>query len=154
MTELLLKDQLELQKRSAERAEWEKIATLQEAISVLKTRFDGAIDSIRDKLSAAVSDEDLKELRREMEAALRDAINSIREQIIAANDQQSTNLLGQVQLMLSQGRQATAATAEANRLAAAEDQRNLRRQIFFALFTWGLGIIGALFVFWLTTRPT
>lgn len=141
MTELLLKEQLELQKRLSERSDWDKIAALQEAVSVLKTRFDAAIDSIRDKLGDAVSDEDLKELKREWETALRDTITGIREHFNTANEQQSAAILGQVQTLLA-----------SDRLAAADDQKTLRRQIFFALFTWGLGIIGALFVFWLTTR--
>jgi hypothetical protein len=97
MTELLIKEQLELQRRVAERTDWDKIAGLQEAISVLKTRFDAAIDSIRDKLGDAVSDEDLKELKREWETALRDAISGIREHFTTANDQQSNALLGQVE---------------------------------------------------------
>ena len=72
---------------------------------------------------------------------MRETNHNIREYFNTANEQQSTNILGQVAGMLA-----------TDRLAASEDQKSLRRQIFFALFTWGLGIIGALFVFWLTTR--
>ncbi len=140
MTELLLKDQLELQKRMSERAEWEKIASLQEAVSVLKTRFDDAISTIREKLGDAVSDEDLKELKREWEAALREAINGMREHLMSANDQQSTALLAQVELMLARDREAASAEA-----------KKTRQQFQFLILGAVLSIFGALFVFWETT---
>lgn len=139
MTEFILKDQLELQKRIAERAEWEKIAALGEAISTLKTRFDAAIESIREKLGDAVSDEDIKELRREWELAMRDALSNIREHFTTANDQQSSALLGQVELMLARDREASASEA-----------KKTRQQFQMAIFAAVLSIMGALFVFWET----
>ena len=139
MTEFILKDQLELQKRIAERAEWEKIAGLQEAISTLKTRFDAAIENIREKLGDAVSDEDLKELKREWETALRDALSGIREHFTTANEQQSSALLGQVELMLSR-----------DRAAAEHEAKKTRQQFQMAIFAAVLSIMGALFVFWET----
>jgi hypothetical protein len=142
MTELLLKDQLELQKRAAERTDWEKIAGLQEAISVLKTRFDAAIESIREKLGDAVSDEDIKELKREWETALRDAISGIREHFTTANEQQSNSLLGQVELMLAR-----------DRAAAETEAKKTRQQYQMVIFVQVVGIIGALIVFYMTTRP-
>ena len=139
MTEFILKDQLELQKRIAERAEWEKIAGLQEAISTLKTRFDAAIENNREKLGDAVSDEDLKELKREWETALRDALSGIREHFTTANEQQSSALLGQVELMLSR-----------DRAAAEHEAKKTRQQFQMAIFAAVLSIMGALFVFWET----
>jgi hypothetical protein len=139
MTEFILKDQLELQKRLAERAEWERIANLQEAVATLRTRFDDAIERIRERLADAVSDDDIKDIKREWETALRDAISGIREHFAAANDQQSSALLGQVELMLSRDRE-----------AAAHEAKKTRQQFQMAIFAAVLSIMGALFVFWET----
>ena len=139
MTELLLKDQLELQKRAAERTDWEKIAGLQEAISVLKTRFDAAIESIREKLGDAVSDEDIKELKREWETALRDAISGIQKGFTTANETQSTDLLGRMELMLAR-----------DRAAAESEARKTRQQYQMAMFVQAIGLIGALIFFYMT----
>lgn len=141
MTELLLKDQLDLQRRAAERAEWEKIAGLQEAISVLKTRFDAAIDSIREKLADAVSDEDIKELKREWETALRNALSGIRDHFTTANEQQSNALLGQVELMLAR-----------DRAAAETEAKKTRQQYQMAVFVQVIGLIGAFVFFYMTTQ--
>jgi Ribonuclease G/E len=138
--ELLLKEQLELHKRSAERSDWEKIAALQEAVSVLKSRFEGAIDSIREKLGEAVSDEDIKELKREWETALREAINGIREHFATANESQSNALLAQVELMLARDRE-----------MAANEAKKTRQQVLYLILGAVLSIFGALFVFWETT---
>lgn len=139
MTDFLIKEHLELQKRAAERADWKEFANLQEAHSVLKTLFDATVKSIEEKLGAAVSDEDLKELKREWETALRDALSGIREHFTTANDQQSSALLGQVELMLSRDRQ-----------AAEVEAKKTRQQFQMAIFAAVLSIMGALFVFWET----
>lgn len=141
MTELLLKDQLDLQRRAAERTEWEKLAGLQEAISVLKTRFDAAIDSIREKLGDAVSDEDIKELKRDWETALRDAISGIQKSFATANDDQSRDLLGRMELMLARDRE-----------AAASEAKKTRQQYQMAMFVQVIGLVGALIFFYVTTR--
>jgi hypothetical protein len=138
--EILLKEQLELQKRTAERTDWDKIAALQEAVSVLKSRFEGALDSIRERLGDAVGDEDIKELKREWETALREAINGIREHFATANENQSHALLAQVELMLARDRE-----------AAANEAKKTRQQFLFLILGAVLSILGALFVFWETT---
>lgn len=138
--EILLKEQLELQKRSAERSDWDKISALQEAVSVLKSRFEGALESIREKLGDAVSDEDIKELKREWETALREAINGIREHFATANENQSNAILAQVELMLSRDRE-----------MAANEAKKTRQQVLFLILGAVLSIFGALFVFWETT---
>lgn len=140
MIEPLLKDQFELQKRLAERNEWEKMASLQEAISILKTRFDAALDSIRERLGDAVSDEDLKELKREWETALRDTVSGIQASFTTANEMQSSDLLGRMELMLARDRE-----------AAASEAKKTRQQFLFLILGAVLSILGALFVFWETT---
>ena len=143
MTEALLRDQVELKRQSTREQDINRFGAIEKEVAVLGVHFKALTERFEEALERAVSGEDLKELKREWETALRETNSNIREYFTSANEQQSTNILGQVQGMLA-----------TDRLAAAEDQKSLRRQIFFALFTWGLGIIGALFVFWLTTRST
>lgn len=139
--EVLLRDHVEIERRRDEERKLDRINAIERAVVVLQTRFDMALESLLQKLGDAVSDEDLKELKREWETALRDTITNIREHFNTANEQQSAAIIGHVQTMLAN-----------ERLASAEDQKSLRRQIFFSLFTWGLGIIAALIVFWFETR--
>ena len=141
MTEALLRDQVELKRQSTREQDINRFGAIEKEVAVLGVHFKALTERFEEALERAVSGEDLKELKREWETALRETNSNIREYFTSANEQQSTNILGQVQGMLATDRQ-----------AAAEDQKNLRRQIFFALFTWGLGILGALFVFWMTTR--
>jgi len=141
MTEALLRDQVELKRQSTREQDINRFGAIEKEVAVLGVHFKALTERFEEALERAVSGEDLKELKREWETALRETNSNIREYFNSANEQQSTNILGQVQGMLASDRQ-----------AAAEDQKNLRRQIFFALFTWGLGILGALFVFWMTTR--
>ncbi len=141
MTEALLRDQVELKRQSTREQDINRFGAIEKEVAVLGVHFKALTERFEEALERAVSGEDLKELKREWETALRETNSNIREYFNSANEQQSTNILGQVQGMLA-----------TDRLAAAEDQKNLRRQIFFALFTWGLGILGALFVFWMTTR--
>ena len=143
MTEALLRDQVELKRQSTREQDINRFGAIEKEVAVLGVHFKALTERFEEALERAVSGEDLKELKREWETALRETNSNIREYFNSANEQQSTNILGQVQGMLASDRQ-----------AAAEDQKNLRRQIFFALFTWGLGILGALFVFWMTTRST
>lgn len=141
MSEALLRDQVELKRQQSREADLNRFGSIEKEVAVIGVHFKALTERFEEALERAVSGEDLKQLKREWETALRETISNFRDQLKDANDQQSVNILGQVQTMLSM-----------ERSAASEDQKNLRRQIFFALFTWGLGIIGALFVFWLTTR--
>ena len=143
MSEALLRDQVELKRQQSREQDLNRFGVIERDVAVINVNFKALTKRFEEALDRAVSGEDLKELKREWETALRETNSNIREYFNTANDQQSTNILGQVAGMLDR-----------DRLAAAEDQKNLRRQIFFALFTWGLGIIGALFVFWMTTRST
>ena len=141
MTEALLRDQVELKRQSTREQDINRFGAIEKEVAVLGVHFKALTERFEEALERAVSGEDLKELKREWETALRETITNIRDHFNTANEAQSSAILGQVQGMLASDRQ-----------AAAEDQKNLRRQIFFALFTWGLGILGALFVFWMTTR--
>lgn len=138
--ELLLRDRVEIERRRDEATRLDRINSVERDIAVLRTRFDAAFDGFLKELARAVDEDDLKSLRREWETALRDAISGIREHFTSANDQQSSALLGQVELMLARDREA--ATTEAKRT---------RTQLNFVVLGAVLSIFGALFVFWETS---
>lgn len=141
MTELILKDHLELQKRLSDRADWEKIGNLQEAHSVLRTRFEAQISRFEEAQGRAVSQEDIKTLRREMEDQMKEAIFGVRQDIDKSNEQWADKILT--------GARALNAEAQVQRM---EEQKQFGRQIAMTIFAAVLSVLGGLFVFWMTTR--
>lgn len=142
MTEHLIRDHAAEEKRLRDRVDdANRFGRIESDHAVLRTRFEAAVKRFEEALERAVSPEDLKELKREWETNLRDAISGFREHVSLSNKQQETSILGQVQTMLA-----------TDRLAAAEDQKNFRRQISLTLLAWGLGIVTTVFILWLTTR--
>jgi hypothetical protein len=109
-------------------------------MAVLKTRFDAFTDVVFKELARGVSAEDLKQLKREWDSALRDAIHGVSDMLKTANVQQSQALLGQVELMLSRARE-----------AAEHEAKKTRQQFQMAMFAAVLSILSALFIFWETT---
>ncbi len=96
MTEVLIREQLDLQRRASERDEWEKLTRVRESLAELRTRFDAQINRFDEAQSRAVSGTDLKDLKREMEDQLKQTTNAIYEHFKSANDQQAQSILGQV----------------------------------------------------------
>lgn len=141
MTELLLRETIEIERqRDAFKAN-DRINTVERDVAVLRTRFEAAFDTFLKELERSVSAEDVKELKREWESALREALTGIREHFTTANEQQSHALLSRVELMIAQDRE-----------AAALEAKRTRQQFQMTIFGAVLSIFGALFVFWETTR--
>lgn len=134
MTEALLRDALADKERLRDRlVDQDRTATVEKILAILQTRFDAFLER-------AVQGDDLKELRREMDDQMKQAVTELRSYFDGKTDQQSDVILGRVQTMLIQDRQ-----------AQAEDQKQLRRQVFMAVFGSGLSVIGALVYLALTT---
>ncbi len=106
---------------------------MERELAILQTKFEGALER-------AVSGDDLKELKREVDDNMKQTVHNIRDYFDGKTDQQSRDILGQVEVMMSRRDQ---------RLE--ETQSAMRRQIFLAVFGSGLSIIAALIVFRLTT---
>lgn len=118
----------------------DRINTVERDVAVLRTRFEAAFDTFLKELERSVSAEDIKELKREWETGLREAINGIQHHFATANENQSNALLAQVELMLARDRE-----------AAANEAKKTRQQFMFLILGAVLSILGALFVFWETT---
>jgi len=136
MTELVV----EIERQRDAFKSLDRINTVERDVAVLRTRFEAAFDTFLKELERSVGPEEIKELRREWETALREAITGIREHFVMANDQQSSALLAQVELMLARDRE-----------AAANEAKKTRQQFLFLILGAVLSIVGALFVFWETT---
>jgi len=126
VTEILIREQIELERRRDRENRIDRINGVEKALAVLQTRFEAALER-------AVSGDDLKELKREVEDQMKTTFNSITDSIKSANDQQARDILGQVELM----------NARAHETASRESQ-NLRRQIFLMMLGTAFSVIGSI----------
>lgn len=126
MTEILIREQIELERRRDRESRIDRINGVEKALAVLQTRFEAALER-------AVSGDDLKELKREVEDQMKTTFNSITDSIKSANDQQARDILGQVELM----------NARAHETASRESQ-NMRRQIFLMMLGTVFSIVGSI----------
>ena len=142
MNEVLIREQLELQKRAAERDDWEKLSLIREALATLKTRFESQIKRYDEAQARAVSGDDLKDLKREMEDQLKQTTNAIYEHFKTANDQQAQSILGQVGTMFGTYRdeQKTEQLNSTQALLSAISERRSK------VGWWVLGIIGSIVI--------
>lgn len=134
MTEILIREQIELERRRDRENRIDRINGVEKALAVLQTRFEAALER-------AVSGDDLKELKREVEDQMKTTFNSITDSIKSANDHQARDILGQVELM----------HARAHEMSSRESQ-NLRRQIFLMMLGTAFSVIGSIAFLVLTGR--
>jgi DnaJ-domain-containing protein 1 len=134
VTEILIREQIELERRRDRENRIDRINGVEKALAVLQTRFEAALER-------AVSGDDLKELKREVEDQMKTTFNSITASIKSANDQQARDILGQVELM----------NARAHEMSSRESQ-NLRRQIFLMMLGTAFSVIGSIAFLVLTGR--
>lgn len=143
MTELLLKDQLDLQRRAAERVEWREVSDQRERQAVLQTLFEAHVKRFEEAQGRAVTQEDLKTLRREFQDQIKEEIADMHIEIEKSNKAWAEAILS--------GQRTLNAETQVQRM---EEQRRFRAQIILTVIGAALSIIGALFVFWITTgRP-
>jgi len=134
VTEILIREQIELERRRDRENRIDRINGVEKALAVLQTRFEAALER-------AVSGDDLKELKREVEDQMKTTFNSITASIKSANDQQARDILGQVELM----------NARAHEMSSRESQ-NLRRQIFLMMLGTAFSVAGSIAFLVLTGR--
>ncbi len=132
MTEVLIREQIEIEKQRHAFGRLDRINGVEKALAVLQTRFEAALER-------AVSGDDLKDLKREVDDHMKQTVTNIREYFDGKTDQQSKDILGQVQLMLAQQQQ-----------AVTEENKRTRQEIIRYGVGFALTILSALVVFWLT----
>lgn len=139
--ELLLRDHVEIERKRDEFARLDRINGNEKATAILTTRFDAALEWFEEELKRAVSENDLKELKREMEAYVNQSMAALFDNIKSMNNQQELNIMTQQ------------AAAKDVMLAAIQQRRS-------KAVWWILGLIGAvitsvastLAVVWITGR--
>lgn len=141
MTDTIHREIAEIERQRDAFSRLDRISAVERDLAVLRTRFEAAFDTFFKELERAVSGEDLKELKREWEMALRDAMNGVSELVKTANDQQSANIIGRVELMLAHQQE-----------RAAEENKRTRQEIIRYGVGFALTILSALLIFWFTER--
>ena len=141
MSELLIRDQLELERQRDAFSRLDRINSAERELAVLRTRFEAAFDTFLKELERSVSSEDLKELKREWEKALRDAMSGVSDLVKTANDQQSAAIIGRVEMMLLHQHE-----------RAAEESKRTRQEFIRYVVGFALTILSALLIFWITER--
>lgn len=135
MTEVLIRKQIEIERKRDDDARLDRINGVEKVVAVLQTVVDAQFKAIWKALDQSVSDENLKALVREQEEKLKESLGELRGYVNSANDRQEENIIGKVHgLLMTQ------------KLELANEQKKMRQQIFFAVFTTGLGVIATLVV--------
>ena len=142
MSEFLIREQIDIEKKRDDFARLDRINGVERSHAVLETRFNAALKWFEEALERAVSGDDLKDLKREMEDQLKQTTNAIYEHFKTANDQQAQGILGQVRDMFGTYRdeRKTEQLNSTQALLAAISERRSK------VVWWVLGIVGAVVV--------
>lgn len=126
MSEILLRDQIELERqRDAFSRLLDRTHGVEKDVVVLKTRFDASMEH-------AVTQDDLKQQKRDIDEHIRYTLSSIHETIHSANAHQAKDILAQVELMNAR------ATEHSSR-----DSQNLRRSVMLAALGTVFSVVGS-----------
>lgn len=141
MTDVIHREIAEIERQRDAFARLDRIGNAERDLAVLRTRFEAAFDTFLKELERSVSGEDLKELKREWEMALRDAMNGVSDLVKTANDQQSAAIISRVEMMLLHQHE-----------RAAEESKRTRQEFIRYVVGFALTILSALLIFWITER--
>jgi flagellar motility protein MotE (MotC chaperone) len=149
MSEIILRDQFELEKQRDAEARLNRQAAVEQAVAVLRTRFDTFMEEYRDR---AVSDEDLKALKRELEAEMTKQIGHICDHLDTQNAAQSKDILNRVEGMFAsyQAESMKAQIAQGQELLRAN--ADTRKELLRYGIGFALTVLSGMVLFWLTTR--
>lgn len=144
MSEILLREHIEIERqRDAFKAN-DRINEVERDVAVLQARLETAVDTLFKELGRSVSSEDLKEVRREMEVKIKEATGGLREYILAANDQQASNILHKVENIMGSMSASAQQAADDNRKERERDNRQLRNQFILMMAGTAASIIGTI----------
>lgn len=134
VTEVLIREQLEIERKRDSDARLDRINGVEKALAVLQTKFEAALER-------AVSGDDLKELKREVEDHMKQTTNNIRDYFDSKTDQQSKDIIAQVQLMLAHQQQ-----------TVSEEGKRTRQEVIRYGVGFALTVLSGMVLFWLTSR--
>jgi Zn-dependent alcohol dehydrogenase len=144
----LIRDQLELERQRDAFTRLDRINAAELAVAVLQTRFEAAYETLLKELARSVSQEDLKDIRREMVELKRDVFVEIEKEVEALHMEfDKSNAAWSEKILIG----AKTLNAEAQ-LQRVQEQKQLARQVGLTVFAAAMSIIGTLVVFWMTER--
>ncbi len=144
MTDQIIRESLAEKERLRDRVfDADRFGRIETAIAVLQTKFESMLER-------AVSGDDLKSLKREMEDEVNKQITHICDHLDAKNEQQSEKILSRVESMLTsyQARTTEDRLAQSQALLQAND--DTRKEIIRYGIGFALTVLSALVIFWLT----
>jgi hypothetical protein len=148
MSETLIRDQLELERQRDAFTRLDRINAAEREVAVLTTRFEAFSETILKELARSVSQEDLKEIRREMLATKRDFSAEIEREVEKLHMEfEKSNEAWAEKILVG----AKTLNAEAQ-LQRVQEQKQLARQVGLTVFAAAMSIIATLVVFWMTER--
>jgi hypothetical protein len=140
MSETLIRDQLELERQRDAFTRLDRINGAERDVAVLKTRFEAFSETIIKELARSVSQEDLKEIRREMLATKREF---------------SAELAREVEKMHMEFEKSNEAWAEkiitGSQMQRLVEQKQMQRQMALTVFGAAMSLGAGLIMFWITT---
>ena len=149
MTEQLIRDRVELEKRRDKIAEINRVAAIESAVAVLRTILDAHLKDYGDN---AIAEEDLKALHRELEAEMSKQITHICDHFDSKTAAQSKDLLNEVRGMFKDQQALFANEQIAQQAAQLKAIESTRKEILRYGIGFALTVLSALVIFWLTTR--
>jgi len=150
VTETLLRDQFDLAKRNADREEWEHLARVREAHARLETRFDAQIQRFNEAKAGAVSQDDIKAVRREIAESRREMSVELQKELEMMHVEFEKSNQAWAEKILN-GARSLNAESQMQRM---QETKQLGRQVAMTVFAAALSIVCTLVVFWITTGQT
>jgi hypothetical protein len=140
MTDATQRDIAEIERQRDAFARLDRISGVELDIAVLRTRFEAALDTLLKELERSVSQDDLREIRREMGEVRRDVSADIQREI--------EKIHMEFEKSNAEWAEKIIAGSQMQRLV---EQKALQRQIaltvFGAVMSLGVGLV----LFWITT---
>jgi uncharacterized protein YjaG (DUF416 family) len=150
VTEPLLKDLFDLHKRNADLEEWKHIARVSEALARLDTNFEAHVQRFNEAKSGAVSQDDLKAIRREISESRREMSAELQREVEAMHVEFEKSNQAWAEKILNGAR---SLNIEAQ-MQRTQETKQLGRQVAMTVFGAALSIVCTLVVFWITTGRT
>ena len=140
MTELLLRETVEIERQRDAFKSNDRINTVERDVAVLRTRFEAALDTLLKELERSVSQDDLKEIRREMGEVRRDVSADIQREV--------EKIHMEFEKSNAEWAEKIIAGSQMQRLV---EQKAMQRQIALTVFGAAMSLGVCLIMFWIST---
>lgn len=140
MTDATQRDIAEIERQRDAFTRLDRISGVELDIAVLRTRFEAALDTLLKELERSVSQDDLREIRREMGEVRRDVSADIQKEI--------EKIHMEFEKSNAEWAEKIIAGSQMQRLV---EQKALQRQIALTVFGAAMSLGAGLVLFWITT---